>query len=111
MVLPEVPIDEDWEIYLTDASSDKAWEADDFKVKRFYVGRVAFEKRDPITGRTLSLRIFNGRIRMREPPSRFQIPPRTQSPIRWDSFSASSPIGARPEHVQCTSGGTFCVGF
>src|ERR1044072_3872466 len=96
MAQPEVPIDEDWEIYLTDASSDEAWEADDFQVKRFYVGRVSFEKIDPITGRTLSLRIFNGRIRMREPPSRFRIPLRTQSPIRWDSFSASSPMESDP---------------
>src|ERR1044072_6265161 len=96
MVQSEVPIDEDWEIYLTDASSDEAWEANDFQVKRFYVGQVAFEKRDPITGRTLSLRIFSGRIRMREPPSRFRVPPRTQSPIRWDTFEASSPMESDP---------------
>src|ERR1044072_4588117 len=96
MVQPEVPIDEDWEIYLPDASSDDAWEADDSQVKRFYVGQVAFEKRDPTTGRTISLRIFSGRIRLREPPRRFQVPQRTQSPIRWDSFSASSPMESGP---------------
>ena len=47
---PKVPIDEDWEILLSDADRDDAWEADDYPKKRFYVGKSAFEKRDPVTG-------------------------------------------------------------
>ena len=96
MVQLEVPIDENWEICLPDASSDDAWEADDSQIKRFYVGQVAFEKRDPNTGRTLSLRIFSGRIRLREAQRRFQPPQRSLSHIRWDSYSASSPMESDP---------------
>ena len=91
MVRPGVHVDEDWEIYLPDSDKDDAWEADDYPKKRFYVGKSAFEKRDPVTGRVTSLRIFSGRIRLPEPPRRFQVAPNVQSPIRWDSFSVTSP--------------------
>src|ERR1044072_3370799 len=93
---PKVPIDEAWEILLPDADKDNAWEADDSQRKRFYVGKSAFERRDPVTGRVTSLRIFSGRIRLQEPPRRFQVAPKVQSPIRWDSFSVSSPIETDP---------------
>src|ERR1044072_1990820 len=92
MEQPKVPIDEDWEILLPDADRDDTWEADDSQRKRFYVGKSAFEKRDPVSGRVTSLRIFSGRIRLLEPPRRFQVALTVRSPIRWDSFSASSPI-------------------
>ena len=90
MVRPGVEVDEDWEILLSDAAEDDAWEADDSQRKRHYVGKCVFEKRDPVTGRETSLRIFSGRIRMPEPPRRFQAPT-VQSPIRWDSLLVTSP--------------------
>ena len=96
MVRPRVHVDEDWEIHLPDVNEDDAWEADDSQKKRFYVRKTAFEKRDPVTGRVTSFRIFSGRIRLQEPPMRFQAAPRVQSPICWDSFSASSPIETDP---------------
>src|ERR1044072_9066868 len=87
MVRPGVVVDEDWEIHLHDEHEDDAWEADDSRKKRYYVGRCAFEKRDPATGRDTSFRIFSGRIRLPEQPARF----RARSPIRVDSFSVTSP--------------------
>ena len=66
MVRPGVHVDEDWEIHLHDEHEDDAWEADDSRKKRFYVGRCAFEKRDPVTGRDTFFRIFSGRMRMPE---------------------------------------------
>src|ERR1044072_9588358 len=96
MVRPGVHVDEDWEIYLPDASEDDAWEADDSQKKRFYVGKSAFERRTPVSGGVTSLRIFSGRIRLQEPPRRFQVAPNVQSPIRWDSFSVSSLIETDP---------------
>src|ERR1044072_3269914 len=91
MVRPGVEVDEDCEILPVDAMEDDAWEADDSQKRRYYVGKCASEKRDPNTGRLTSLRLFSGRLRMPEPPLRFQIAPRAQSPIRWDSFSGLSP--------------------
>jgi hypothetical protein len=35
MVRPGVHVDEDWEIYLPDASEEDAWEADDSGIRRF----------------------------------------------------------------------------
>src|ERR1044072_3264272 len=91
MVRPGVHVDEDWEIYLSDASEEDAWEGDDSGIRRFYVGQVAVERRDPITGRQLSLRIFSGRVRMREPPrSLREVPRRETSPMRCDDTSSSS---------------------
>ena len=87
MVRPGVVVDEDWEIHLHDEYEDDAWEADDSRKKRYYVGRCAFEKRDPVTGRDTSFRIFSGRIRLPEQPARF----RPRSPIRVESFSVTSP--------------------
>ena len=84
-------MDEDWEILLLDAAEDDACEVDDSQKRRFYVGTCAFEKRDPITKRRTSLRIFSGRLRMAAPPLRFQVGPRAQSPIRWDPPSESDP--------------------
>src|ERR1044072_2041049 len=89
MVRPGVVVDEDREIHLHDKYEDDAWEADDSRKKRYYVGRCAFEKRDPVTGRDTSFRIFNGRIGLPEQPVRFRAAPR--SPIREDSFSVTSP--------------------
>ena len=84
-------MDEDWEIYLPDANKEDAWEVDDSGTRRFYVGQEAFEKRDPVTGRQLSLRIFSGRIRMREPPSNLRVVPRKEiSPIQWDDTTSTS---------------------
>src|ERR1044072_5824898 len=94
MVRPGVHVDEDWEIHLPDIYEDDAWEADDSQKKRFYVGKCAFEKRDPVTGRVTSFRIFSGRIRWQEPPMRFQVAPR--SPIRWDFLSVTSPSESDP---------------
>jgi hypothetical protein len=59
MVRPGVHVDEDWEIHLFNENEEDAWEADDSRKKRFYVGRCAFEKRDPATGRDTSLRLFS----------------------------------------------------
>ena len=89
MVRPGVHVDEDWEIHLPDVCEDDACEADDSQKKRFYVEKCAFERRDPVTGRFTSFCIFSGRIRLPEQPIRFQAAPR--SPIRWDSFSVTSP--------------------
>src|ERR1044072_9445122 len=94
MVRPRVHVDEDWEIYLPDAYEDDAWEADDSQKKRYYVGKCAFERRDPVTGHDISLCIFSGRTRLPEQPARFQATPR--SPIRWDSFSVTSPSESDP---------------
>src|ERR1044072_8208439 len=91
MVRPGFHVDEDWEIRLLDEAMDDAWEVDDSQQRRFYVGTCAFEKRDPITERRTSLRIFSGRIRMPAPPPRFQAEPRVQSPIRWDPPVESDP--------------------
>ena len=96
MVRPRVHVDEDWEIYLPDAYEDDAWEADDSQKKRYYVGKTAFEKRDRITGRVTSFRIFSGRIRLPEQPIRFHVVPDVQSPIRWDSLSVTSPSESDP---------------
>src|ERR1044072_2175441 len=96
MVRPGVEVDEDWEILLVDAMEDDAWEADDSQRKRYYVGKCAFEKRDPNTGRLTSLRLFSRRLRMPDPLVRFQVGPRAQSPIRWDSFSGLSPTESEP---------------
>src|ERR1044072_6186714 len=90
MVRPGVEVDEDWEIHLHDEYEDDAWEADDSREKRYCVGRCGFEKRDPVTGRYASFRIFSGRIRLPEQPVRFRVAPR--SPIREDSFSVTSPL-------------------
>src|ERR1044072_1772087 len=87
MVRPGVVVDEDWEIHLHDEHEDDAWEADDSRKKRYYVGRCAFEKRDPATGRYTCFRIFSGRIRLPEQPARF----RARSPVRVESFSVTSP--------------------
>src|ERR1044072_8242905 len=87
MVRPGVVVDEDWEIHLHDEYEDDAWEADDSRKKRYYVGRCAFEKRDPATGRDTSFRIFSGRIRLPEQPARF----RPRSPVRVESFSVTLP--------------------
>src|ERR1044072_5917776 len=87
MVRPGVVVDEDWEIHLHDEHEDDAWEADDSRKKRYYVGRCAFEKRDPVAGRDTSFRIFRGRIRLPEQPARL----RARSPIHEDSFSVTSP--------------------
>src|ERR1044072_8790140 len=87
MVRPGVVVDEDWEIHLHDEYEDDTWEADESRKKRYYVGRCAFEKRDPVTGRDTSFRIFSGRIRLPEQPARF----RPRSPIRVESFSVTSP--------------------
>ena len=84
-------MDEDWDILPVDAMEDDAWEADDSQKRRYYVGKCAFEKRDPNTGRLTSLRLFSGRLRMPAPPLRFQVGPRAQSPIRWDPPSESDP--------------------
>src|ERR1044072_1029680 len=89
MVRPGVEVDEDWKIHLHDEYEDDAWEADDSLKKRYYIGRCAFEKRDPVTGRDSSFRIFSGRIQLPEQPVRFRAAPR--SPIREDSFSVTSP--------------------
>src|ERR1044072_98973 len=91
MVRPGVEVDEDCEILPVDAMEDDAWEADDSQKRRYYVGKFAFEKRDPNTGRLTSLRLFSGRLRMPDPPVRFLVGPKAQSPIRWDSFSGLSP--------------------
>src|ERR1044072_6035799 len=96
MVRPGVEVDEDWEILPVDAAEDDAWEADDSQRRRYYVGKGAFEMPDPNTGRLTSLRLFSGRLRMTEPPLRFQVGPRAQSPIRWDSFSGLSPLESEP---------------
>src|ERR1044072_1123213 len=96
MVRPGVHLDEDWEILLLDAAEDDAWEVDDSQKRRIYVGTCAFEKRDPITERRISFRIFSGRLRMPTPPVRFQVGPRVQSLIRWDSFSGLSPTESYP---------------
>ena len=96
MVRPGVHLDEDWEILLLDAAEDDAWEVDDSQKRRIYVGTCAFEKRDPITERRISFRIFSGRLRMPTPPVSFQFGPRVQSPIRWDSFSGLSPTESDP---------------
>src|ERR1044072_9184329 len=101
MVRPGVVVEEDWEINLHDEYEDDAWEADDSRKKRYYVGRCAFEKRDPVTGRDTSFRIFSGRIRLPEQPVRFRAAPR--APIRVDSFSVTSPseVESYPsEHVE-----------
>src|ERR1044072_1103837 len=95
MVRPGVVVDEDWEIHLYDEFEDDAWEADDYRKKRYYVGRCAFEKRDPVTGRDTSFRIFNGRIRLPEQPARFRAAPRSH--IREDSFSVTSPSEAESD--------------
>src|ERR1044072_6877346 len=89
MVRPGVHVDENWEIHLPDIYEDDAWEADDSQKKRYYVGKCAFEKRDPVTGRDTSFCIFSGRIRLPEQPVRFRAAPR--SPIREDYFSVTSP--------------------
>ena len=94
MVRPGVHVDEDWEIHLPDVYEDDAWEADDSQKKRFYVGKCAFERRDPVTGRDTSFRIFSGRIRLPEQPLRFQAAPR--APIRDNSFSVTSPSESDP---------------
>src|ERR1044072_2355617 len=91
MVRPGFHVDEDWEILLLDQARDDASEVDDSQKRRFYVGTCAFEKRDTITERRTSLRIFSGRIRMPAPPPRFQVEPRVQSPIRWDPPVESDP--------------------
>src|ERR1044072_8797042 len=96
MVRPGGHLDEDWEILLPDAVEDDAWEVDDSQKRRIYVGACAFEKRDPITERRISFRIFSGRLRMPTPPVRFQVGPRVRSPIRWDSFSGLSPTESEP---------------
>src|ERR1044072_8111820 len=96
MVRPGVHLDEDWEILLLDAVEDDAWEVDGSQRRRIYVGTCAFEKRDPVTERRISFRIFRGRLRMPTPPVRFQVGPRVQSPIRWDSFSGLSPTESDP---------------
>ena len=96
MVRPGVHVDEDWEIHLPDDYEDDAWEADDSQRKRFYVRKTTFEKRDPVTGRVTSFRIFSGRIRLQDPPRRFQVAPTVRSPIHSDSFSVSSPIESDP---------------
>src|ERR1044072_954055 len=96
MVRPGVHLDEDWEILLLDAAEDDVWEVDDSQKRRIYVGTCAFEKRDPITERRISFRIFSGRLRMPTPPVRFQVEPGVQSPIRWDSFSGLSPTESDP---------------
>src|ERR1044072_4115148 len=95
MVRPRVEVDEDWEIHLYDEYEDDAWEADDSRKKRYYVGRCAFEKRDTVTGRDTSYRIFSGRLRLPEQPVRFRAAPR--SPIREDSFSVTSPSEAESD--------------
>src|ERR1044072_5601388 len=95
MVRPGVEVDEDWEILLSDAAEDDAWEADDSKRKRYYVGKCAFEKRDPVTGRETSFRIFSGRIGLPKQPVRFRAAPR--SPIRVDSFAVTSPSEAESD--------------
>src|ERR1044072_5030174 len=95
MVRPGVEVDEDWEIHLHDEYEDDAWEADDSRKKRYYVGRCAFEERDPVTGRNTSFRIFSGRIRLPEKPVRFRAAPR--SPIRVVSFSVTSPSEAESD--------------
>src|ERR1044072_5871963 len=87
MVRPGVHVDEDWEIHLFNENEEDAWEADDSRKKRFYVGMCAFEKRDPETGRDTSLRLFRGRLRLPELPVR----PRVRSPRRVESFSVTSP--------------------
>src|ERR1044072_3223382 len=91
MVRPGFNVDEDWEILLLDEARDDAWEVDDSQKRSFYVGTCAFEKRDTITKRRTSLRIFSGRIRMPAPPLRFQTEPRVQSPIRWAPPVESDP--------------------
>src|ERR1044072_7710822 len=96
MVRLGVEVDEDWEIHLHDEYEDDAWEADDSQKKRYYVGKTAFEKRDRITGRVTSFRIFSGRIRLPEQPIRFHVVPDVQSPIRWDSLSVTSPSESDP---------------
>src|ERR1044072_229631 len=95
MVRPGVEVDEDWEIHLHDEYEDDAWEADDSQKKRYYVGRCAFEERDPVTGRDTSFRIFSGRIRLPEKPVRFRAAPR--SPIRAEYFSVTSPSEAESD--------------
>src|ERR1044072_9000354 len=108
MVRPGVHLDEDWEIHLFNENEEDAWEADDSRKKRFYVGRCAFEKREPATERDTSLRLFSGRIRLPELPVR----PRVRSPRRVESFSVPSPsecesdpselvesVDSRPKHV------------
>src|ERR1044072_4743138 len=87
MVRPGVHVDEDWEIHLFNENEEDAWEADGSRKKRYYVGRCAFEKRDPVTGGDTSFRIFSGRIRLPEQPARF----RARSPVRENSFSVTSP--------------------
>src|ERR1044072_4234205 len=89
MVRRGVVVDEYGKIHLHDDYEDDAWEADDSQKKRYYVEKCAFEKRDPVTGRDTSFRIFSGRIRLPEQPVRFRAAPR--SPIRVDSFSVTSP--------------------
>src|ERR1044072_6312810 len=91
MVRPGFHVDEDWEILLLDQARDDAWEVDDSQKMRFYIGTCAFEKRDTVTERRTSLRIFSGRIRMPAPPPRFQAEPRVQSPIRWAPLVESDP--------------------
>src|ERR1044072_4977492 len=99
MVRPGVVVNEDWEIHLHDEYEDDAWEADDSRKKRYYVGRCAFEKRDPVTGRDTSFRIFSGRIRLPEQPVRFRAAPR--SPIREDFFSVTSPSESESNPSKC----------
>src|ERR1044072_9179569 len=102
MVRPGFHVDEDWEILLLDEARDDTWEVDDSQKRRFYVGTCAFKKRDTITERRTSLRIFSRRIRMPAPPPRFQVEPRDQSPIRWDPPVESVPSeedGPREEAV------------
>src|ERR1044072_1802657 len=96
MLRPGVEVDEDGEMLPVVAVGEDAWEADDSQRRRYYVGKCAFEKRDPNTGRLTSLRLFSGRLRMPEPPLRFQVGPRAQSPIWWDSFSGLSPTESEP---------------
>src|ERR1044072_6288247 len=107
MVRPGFHVDEDWEILLLDQARDDASEVDDSQKRRFYVGTCAFEKRDTITERRTSLRIFSGRIRMPAPPPRFQAEPRVQSPIRWDpsvdSFDPSEEAEPSEEPVPSES--------
>src|ERR1044072_7636871 len=91
MVRPGVHVDEDWEIYLPDAIEEDAWEADDSGIRCLYVGQVAVERRDHVTGRQLSLRIFSGRVRMREPPrSLREVPKKETSPMECEDTSTSS---------------------
>src|ERR1044072_4058681 len=87
MVRPRVHVDEYWKIHLFSENEEDAWEADDSRKKRFYVGMCAFEKRDPETGRDTSLRLFSGRIRLPGQLAR----PRVRSPRRVESFSETSP--------------------